>query len=249
MLLISMVAMYGCAGKKAVSDTGRPVMSKPSVTSAEALMTQLHSTQVPFTWFTGQGQGKITWEGEKMSARFHVRIRRDSLIWVQITKLGFEVGRMLVTPDSAFFINRLERTYGKYRTEEFLREYKVPADFKMFSLVFTAGAYLPTPAQLPRQEPDGSIVLSDGRGMTARYWFDATALLSKSLIKDALAREWFAGFSDYNRVNSGHYFPFQRSNTLIIEGETNLFDLEYQSMEIDVPQSFPFSIPSHYEKI
>ena len=38
-------------------------------------------------------------------------------------------------------------------------------------------------------------------------------------------------------------------NTIFIDGQPNVFDLEYSEMEIDTPQEFPFSIPSHYEKI
>jgi hypothetical protein len=184
-----------------------------------------------------------------MSARVNVRILRDSVIWVQIQKFGFEVGRMLVTPDSAFFINRFDQTYAAGRTEEFLREYNVPADFNMFSMVFTAGAYLPQRIKNSMLEPDGSVLIRATNGMEARHWLDQSSLLLRSLITDPLSREWYAMYSDYQRTNSGQRFPFKRANTLVIDGQSNIFDLEYSEITIDVPVEFPFSIPSHYEKI
>ncbi len=241
--------VVSCAGKKNLTGTATSAATPEVDVIAEKMMDKISSTQVPYTWFSGSGQGRIDWDGQRMSARFNVRILRDSIIWVQLSKLGFEVGRMLITPDSAFFINRFEHTYGRYKTEEFLREYGVPVDFNMFSSVFTAGAYMPPKMRISNQEMDGSIQVIGDAGVKARYWFDASAVLIRSLIIDPLAREWSAGFSDYKKVGSGHRLPFKRSNTLIIDGRPNVFDLEYSSLELDIPQSFPFSIPSHYEKI
>ena len=213
----------------------------------EATLEQLATTEVPYQWFSGQGQGKIDWDGERYSVRLNVRIKRDSVIWMVITKLGFEVGRMLVTQDSAFFINRLDHTYSKYETEEFLKAYNVPADFEMFSRVFTAGAFIPPFAQGVAKESDGSIVVTGGEGVTAQHWFES-AMLSRSFITDANEHEWTAGFSNYQSAETGQNFPFVRTNTVMIDGKPTVFDLEYTSVVIDVPQEFPFSIPSHYEK-
>ena len=247
--LCMVAGVTSCASKKNLTGSATPAATPEMNVMAEKMMDKISSTQVPYTWFSGSGQGRIDWDGQRLSARFNVRILRDSIIWVQLSKLGFEVGRMLITPDSAFFINRFEHTYGRYKTEDFLREYGVPVDFNMFSSVFTAGAYMPPKMRISNQEMDGSIQGIGDSGVKARYWFDASAVLIRSLIIDPLAREWSSGFSDYKKVGSGHQLPFKRSNTLLIDGKPNVFDLEYTSLELDIPQSFPFSIPSHYEKI
>jgi hypothetical protein len=56
------------------------------------------------------------------------------------------------------------------------------------------------------------------------------------------------GIFEYQKADTGQEFPFRRSNVVLINGQANVFDLEYTSVELDVPQQFPFSIPSHYEK-
>jgi hypothetical protein len=226
-----------------------PVLSEEMAPESMALLEKVRATQLPYTWFAASGQGRIDWDGQRFSARINVRILHDSVIWVQIQKLGFEVGRMLITPDSAFFINRFERTYSIYETNDFLEEYKVPTDFEMFSKVFTAGAYMPPLISKSVMEQDGSVMISSGNGMSARHWFDASSFLIRSLITDPLSREWSSVYGDYKRTNSGQSFPYKRSNTVVIDGESNIFDLEYNELVIDVPQEFPFSIPSHYEKI
>jgi hypothetical protein len=243
-ILLLLVIVSSCKTKKSL--TGGSGSGEGPVLDDKVLHL-LEKTQVPYTWFSGSGQGKIDWDGERYSVRFNVRILRDSVIWMQISKLGFEVGRMLVTPDSAFFINRLEHSYGKYRAKDFLREYNVPADFEMFSKVFTAGAYIPSQATEIEEEDDGSIIVYGSAGVTAQHWFDAN-MLSKSFITDDTDHEWTAEYSAYQKANTGQQFPYKRSNVVMINGQANVFDLEYSSVELDVPQQFPFSIPSHYEK-
>ena len=247
--LILGLALSSCKSKKPLTSTNDPVMEEPVTKELASMMEKIKATQIPYTWFAASGTGRIDWDGQRLSARINVRILHDSIIWVQIQKFGFEVGRMLVTPDSAFFINRYERTYSLYRTEEFLEEYNVPADFDMFSIVFTACAYLPPIISKSHIGPDGSVLFLSKSGMSARHWLDGSSLLIQSQITDPLDREWLSVYADYQKTNSGQKFPFTRQNTLIIDGQPNVFDLEYNEMEIDIPQEFPFSIPSHYEKI
>lgn len=247
--IVLLIALSSCHSKRSITDGSNADTDVVSSPGAAAMMKKVLATQLPYTWFAASGQGKIDWDGQRLSARINVRILHDSIIWVQIQKFGFEVGRMLITPDSAFFINRFDHSYSVYRTNDFLAEYNVPADFDMFSRVFTAGAYVPPMIRKSVVEQDGSLLLQSVSGMNARHWFDASSLLVRSLITDPMSREWFAVYADYKKTNSGQQFPFKRSNTLVIDGQPNIFDLEYNEMVIDVPQQFPFSIPSHYEKI
>jgi hypothetical protein len=78
---------------------------------------------------------------------------------------------------------------------------------------------------------------------------DGANTLMRSIVTDPLKREWSAGFGNYLETNTGQKFPYKRTNSIVIDGQSNLFDLEYSDIEIDIPQEFPFSIPSHYEKL
>jgi hypothetical protein len=252
LFLVLLAGLWSSCGEKKykpVSGVEVPVVEEKMTKGTTAMMEKVIGTQVPFTWFAANGQGRFDLDGQRLSARINVRIQRDSIIWVQLQKFGFEVGRMLITRDSAFFINRFERTYSIYTTQDFLVEYNVPADFEMFSKVFTAGAYLPPMLKSLDVGKDGSVNMHSATGMNASHWFDSSWRLVRSEVSDPLAREWLTAYADYRDTNRGQVFPYKRSNTLIIDGIANVFDLQYNDLEIDIPQEFPFSIPSHYEKI
>jgi hypothetical protein len=138
------LAITSCVSKKHLSDIKSTEPEIPMTPEMAVMMNKVKATQIPYKWFAASGTGKIDWDGQRLSGRVNVRILHDSIIWVQIQKLGFEVGRMLITPDSAFFINRFERTYSRYGTREFLKEYNVPADFDMFSRVFYCWSIRPS---------------------------------------------------------------------------------------------------------
>jgi len=246
--LISLCVISSCATTRKATDSKGPVILD-GIAEASTMLDLVEATDLPYTWFGAQGTGTIDWDGQRYSAKMNVRIEHGKVIWVQIQKFGFEIGRMFITPDSAFFINRLERTYASYSTPQFFKKYNLLADFNMFSKVFTGGAYIPPTISKSVIENDRSLYLESDSGVNARHWLDVSSILIRSIVTDPLKHEWAAGFSDYRSTNTGQKFPYRRTNTLVIDGKSNLFDLDYSSIEINIPREFPFSIPSHYEKM
>ena len=245
--IISLLVSTQCTTSKLATD--KPPVVLGGISEASALLELVRATDTPYDWYVASGTGTIDWEDQRLSAKVNVRIKRDSVIWVQISKLGIEIGRMLVTPDSAWFLNRLEGKYARYGTDDFFKKYNLPAEFDMFTKVFTGGAYVPPDITRMTIESDGGLFIESASGVNARHWLDVSYQLIRSQVMDPNHHQWSAGYSSYQAVNSGQTFPFRRTNTLLIDGKENLFDLEYSSILVDVPHELPFSIPSHYEKM
>lgn len=78
-------------------------------TTAKAVIEMLSADQLAYT--TMALQYKATYEGERrqtFSLRIH--ILKDSLLWLSASAFGIEGARGLVRPDSAFLLQRLEKT-------------------------------------------------------------------------------------------------------------------------------------------
>ena len=56
-------------------------------------------------------------------------MRKDSLIWMNIKKASVEVARILVTPDSVYIINRLDREYYIKGLDFVEEKFNLPAHF------------------------------------------------------------------------------------------------------------------------
>ena len=248
LLSVSCLLIFAkCPATKPGEEKPREVLT--TVSEASALLDLVRATNNPYEWYAATGSGTIDWEGQRLSAKITVRIQKDKVIWAQISKLGIEVGRMLVTPDSAFFINRIERTYAAHATEQFFKKYDLPPDFDMFAKVFTGGAYVPPSVTSMVVEPDGALFIQSGSGISARHWLDVSYQLIRSQVSDPGEHQWEASYGNYASVNTGQKFPYHRANTIMIDGKANLFDLDYETIQVNVPQELPFSIPSNYEKM
>lgn len=76
-------------------------------------------------------------EGKKQEFRGSVRMLKDSIIWVSISKLGIEGMRMKLTPDSVAFIDRLHRKYMLTDYSYFNEHFNLELDFFLIQRMLT----------------------------------------------------------------------------------------------------------------
>jgi len=76
-----------------------------------------------------RGKGEFEQGNTQQSFTYRLKLIRDSVIWVSISKFGFEGVRALITTDSVFVLNRLDRTYSSGNLAALGERYQVPASF------------------------------------------------------------------------------------------------------------------------
>lgn len=99
-----------------------------------------------------------------------VRMQRDSMIWISVTPgLGLEAARILITQDSLFFMNRINKEYVCSDFSYISQRFKVDVDFNMlqslllgndfgdyendqFKTAFDAGSYRLNAAERSKQK-------------------------------------------------------------------------------------------------
>ncbi len=87
----------------------RTSTSTPLPSTAEALIAQLAADQLSYT--TMALQYKATFTGERrQSFTLRIHLLKDSLVWLSASLFGMEGARGLIRPDSAFLLQRLEKT-------------------------------------------------------------------------------------------------------------------------------------------
>ena len=62
-------------------------------------------------WLSGKARMFIDYKGQSVSASLSLRMERDQTIWAQVKKFNFEVGRLKITQDSVFLVDRLNKRY------------------------------------------------------------------------------------------------------------------------------------------
>ncbi len=74
---------------------------------------------------------------DRYNFNFNIRMVKDSVIWMQLKKIGLEGARMLIRRDSLFLVDRIHRTYLKKSWNEIRTQLNGPVDFDALYSILT----------------------------------------------------------------------------------------------------------------
>jgi hypothetical protein len=200
-------------------------------------------------------QAKVFIEGNGQSINVTANIIwvRDSIMWVNVKKFGLEAARALVTPDSVFVLNRLEKTYSARGLESLQRQYSLPAGFDLIQSLILSTPWFFEDIDLNADIKDGMHRLagSNGRYSTEyRLEEEAYWLRQELFLQPRDTRTVSISFENYKKTALAGWFPYLRTVEAYSQetGDMRL-SIEFNDVEFNVPKSFRFEIPQHYEKV
>ncbi len=200
-------------------------------------------------------QAKIFMEGngQSIGATANIIWVRDSVMWVNVKKFGLEAARVLVTADSVFVLNRLEKTYTARGLESLQRKYSLPAGFDLVQSLLLASPWFFNDLELESDIKDGLHRLygSNGR-FTADYRLESPAfgLRQEIFMQPRDGSNLSVTFGDFKKTKLAGWFPYLRTLEASSEesGDMHL-SIELNEVEFNVPKSYRFEIPKHYEHV
>lgn len=252
--------MIGCKARKAVPE-GAPASIKE-----KELIRKISEAQGSFDNVRMKANATLTADGSNQAFRLEVRIEKDSLIWVEVADpvLGLKLARALITRDSIFMINRIDREYLKGDISELQSQFGVNYGFdelqraltgdlvfeidRGFDLYYVPGSYL-----LSSINP---AILAEGLGegesepVLQAYIdpskFKATRQIQYDPVKDITYTLLYLGFKE---VGVGKYYPDIIELEYGEKAENNLRLAVKRFEQNDPDLRFPFNIPSEYAEM
>lgn len=217
---------------------------------AKQTLTNTKSALPAYTFFYAKVKLDYESADESMQATAYIRIRKDSIIWISMTgQLGFEGARILISPDSLVFINRIDKTI-LMRPVSFLRDaLNIPIDFYTLQDLITGNALFDdttiTHYQIGADTTE--IILSNRNFQNLVSINSKTNTIfknklyedSNSSLKNATFN--YTGFDNTNGFN----FPTERGIHVL---DKNIIDiaLSFKQFNFNEIQTFPFNIPKNY---
>jgi len=106
-LFLSLLIFSSCAKKKGIEGA-----EKLTSKSLKFLQMEIEENRLDFETFNARFSAKTDINNEKLSFKGTLKIKRDSIIWLSLTKLGgVEMIRLILTQDSIKFINKWDKEY------------------------------------------------------------------------------------------------------------------------------------------
>lgn len=237
--------MMSCKSKK-VTNSPHDFRERTTEDLAEAI--EKHN--VDYEWFSAKAKIDFKSSYESGRGNSQVRIRKDSLIWMNFKKFGLTMARMQITPDSIYIMYPFDNYYERGTIEEYSKQYGIDLEYEKIQSFFVGNVLIPEKANIrTRRIGNEYEILSSYEDYTVKYMVDAVGLiLNEHSIIDTYGREVLINYEDYNPAGKGRHYSYTRQYYAPIDVNDNASaDISISDVEFNVPKSTPFNIPSHYE--
>lgn len=244
--LMVLALVFSCGTKK-VAVSGKNLSMGQIV--------EAHKEAAPnFETMVGRIRASYADKNTTQSISISIRMEKDSAIWLSAKLMGIiPLAKALVTPEGVNYYEKINNTYfsGDFRL---LGEWLgMELDFEKLQNLLTGQTiygldkenYIFENTESGLQfESEGSVFIEKLFLLNPRT-FKADA---QQLVRKYENQSLTVTYPEYQEIPNG-FFP-KKISLVAIQGKENVkIDIEYRSLEFDVPVSFPFEIPKGYEEI
>jgi len=220
--------------------------------SSAYLMDQMAQHKVEADWFSSRIRVSYDDGEQSVSGSATLRMKMDSVVWMSVKKFGLELARVQVTRDSVYVLDRINNEFTAEGLSYLAESYGLPAslrglqDFLLGNAVFLS----PPPYEVQTLGPTYRLSANDEK-LGSDIWVDAAKYHVHKMAFDDKANEQKVEvlLEEFGPTDDQQNFSYLR--TLNIDGKSlgkmNI-GLKFSKVEINIPKSIRFEIPSKYSR-
>jgi hypothetical protein len=224
----------------------------------EAEEIKVNIENVDFKYLTAKS--KISFKSKDQdidNANVSMRMRKDSVLWLQIVVGPIEVVRGLITRDSIQIIDRHNKAYYQYDFASLSQKFNFQLNFDLIQSILVGNMPIPKkPGERFKKENDYFMLRQNqGKISLENYIGEQNRRLKKLLVTEQPSKNSLTlNYEDFTQLNN-YLFPYTSLIQLDYESKQDqqryqtVFRIKHQKVELsEKALSFPFSIPAKYEK-
>ncbi|MFM1745910.1 MAG: hypothetical protein RLZZ630_1847 [Bacteroidota bacterium] len=266
--LLLLAGTTSCRSRKPIVETGAGELKPLQDRSVQELLDRLDSAAFKSDWINAKASVSTVQDGSETTFNISLRGRRDSLIWISISPLlGIEVARVMITPDSVKFLNRLQGRYQAGSFESISRLLQLKVNFEAvqalvygnffaykknenrFNSVYLEDKYYVLSSlnkkklkrSLEERDPNKPVI------QDISIHPSSFRILKMTVEDQKIDKTLSTEYDDFREVNGGS-FPF-RSTTRVEAEKELIIRIEFGKVTAGEPQEFPFNIPANYVRM
>lgn len=247
-LLIFLMTMAACGPVREVV-TPEPEVVDPTVSRTVSAMAEKEAV---FDFFSTRFSGNVNIDNDNYSVSGTIRIKKDSAIYISVSPiLGIELARLLVTPDSVHFVNRMEGTYFEGDVEFLNSLLNTRMDFHMLQALLVGNDFSRFSAENFELSQEREKLLLKGRGSVQQNILldPASYKIMENHVYDQQANISIRAAYNRHQDLDGQELPQELVLTLTEGNTRSELSVRYNRSSINQPQSITFSVPDRYTPI
>lgn len=183
-----------------------------------------------------------------------LRIKKDEIIWISLSKFGFPVGKALITPTKVSYYEKINRTYFDGDFTLLSNWLGTELNFEKVQNLLLGQALLNL-----KDEKFKLDFYKNKYQLTPKKGYDLFSILflinpdnfkidSQKIHQKDENKSLTINYSDYTKVDD-EVFPKGIHIAASDTKNTSTIDINYRSVNFNNHVSFPFRIPSNYKQI
>lgn len=228
---------------------------KVAVIPPPASKTNLNIESIDFEYFQGKAKMVLRDANKEQEVRANIRVRKDSVIWMNFTVIGVQGGRALINKDSITIVSNVDKEYYVFDYNELSKRFNFPINYDVIQASLL-GNLLIKRNDTDEVESLSSMYLLKQKAGTVdvvNYVNAAAMKIEKIELKELDSNNTLnITYSNFQPVGD-KLFPYNGTISLFYKAVAGLLNttiiFEYNKAEVgDRELRFPFNIPKKYDR-
>lgn len=229
--------------------------SKRVIPTTPAPPANLEIQEIDFEYFHGKARMVFNDGKKEREVKAHIRIRKDSVIWMTFTVIGVQGGKALINHDSITIVSTVDKEYYVFDYASLSKRFNFEVNYQTIQSAFLGNLISPRQDSDKINQGEKFNLLEQQRATVALLNFinPGTKKLEKVEMKEANTNNSVSiVYSNFQPVGEKTY-PFNGAISILYKTPGGLvhttITLEYNKAEVgDKELKFPFNIPRKYER-
>ena len=211
--------------------------------------------EIDFEYFHGKARMVFNDNKKEREVKAHIRIRKDSVIWMTFTVIGVQGGRALINHDSVTIVSTVDKEYYVFDYPTLSKRFNFDINFYTIQSAFLGNLISPRQDSDQINQGTNFNLLEQHRGTVdmKNYINPTTRKIEKIEMKEQNTNNAIqVDYSNFQPVGDKIY-PFNGTVSIFYKTVSGLLkttiSLEYSKAEVgDRQLKFPFNIPRKYDR-
>lgn len=211
--------------------------------------------EIDFEYFHGKARLNFRDNTKEREVKAHIRIRKDSVIWMTFTVIGVQGGKALINKDSITIVSTVSKEYYVFDYAELSRRFNFKIDFNVIQSAMLGNLMVSKNLgdeieeetkynKLNQKVGSVSVKNSINKETKKLEMVELNETTTNNLLK--------IDYSDFQPVGD-KLFPYKGIIDILYKSATGLVNntivFEYSKAEVgDRELRFPFNIPKRYDR-
>lgn len=211
--------------------------------------------EIDFEYFHGKARLNFKDNTKEREVKAHIRIRKDSVIWMTFTVIGVQGGKALINKDSITIVSSLNKEYYVFDYKELSKRFNFNIDFYVIQAAMLGNLIIPKHSvdNVLEEDKFNRLLQSQGSVSIKNFINKDTKKLEMVELNETTSNNLLKlDYSDFQPVGD-KLFPYKGVIDVLYKSAVGLVNntivFEYSKAEVgDKELRFPFNIPKRYDR-